>query len=646
MSPIEGNIEDNESAHIIQYYPHHFRDTTQNKNDTKYSRNLFQYSKEDELDEKTLKILKLDLSTEQGRKLTAEYFGIQDEIEAIEKLRKDGKISDITKIQDEFYKARWEKARTEKEDALIFVAEEGQHRLLLWAALHSGSQYSPKQPYLKHGSIDTEFLRKNNLHMLQGFNAESDLICKENDLNVYEILEKQLEEDDGTIQDKAKYNPLRSMHIVSIRYMRAKSGDNSIFEKIREDDIDIPDQDVQKRLNEIESSLEAKVVLRLIRTDSEYCKKDKYDTSHINVMDTVISQVQFISERMSSENQYYEPSFKKSIDTFDNPNKIRKEKEIIDDNISQADYLEKIPDPRYLTNENIQNYITSPSDAMAVVNITEGTFHDPEGKKYDSEKTKDRRHIFEHGAYVLEEKGHITPFFNNTFESMSKMMGYSKETETIHMSTQIANKIVAIPPFLLATMKNTDEPDEARVAVTRYFLKYHICPWATEYPKLAPQSKLYDFKGNTSKDIFTRGFESVTTALFLEKLLNAILSFDGTVQRFIDMCTTLNQDEISLTSGVFKERMGKYLVCEISYGDMSEFVGTHKKIPFTMDSLFVKILISEISWNQLSLDSRLCKIFIFKILWNPIIMDSRSRKILNIEILPIQFSHYLNDSIT
>lgn len=560
MSQIEGNIEDDEGAHIIQYYPHRFRDTTQNKNDTKYSRNLFQYSKEDELDEETLGILKLDLSKEEDRKTTAEYFGIQNEVEEIEKLRKDNKISsDVTKIQDEFYKARWNKARTNKENALIFVAEEGQHRLLLWAALHSGSQYSPKQPYLEHKSINTEFLRKNNLHSLPGFSAESDLICKEEDLNVYDTLEKQLLES----SDKAIYNPLRSLHIVSIRYMRAKNGENSIYEKIREDISSTKKSDDDEPL-EIESSLEAKLVLRLIRTDSEYCKKDKYDTSHINVMDTVISQVQFISERMSSENQYYQPSFKNGIDTFDNPDKIRKEKEIIDDHISQADYLQKIPDPKYLTNDHMQNYITSPSDAMSVVNITEETFHDPEGKKYKFEKTGDPRHIFEEGE--LEEKGHITPFFNNTFDSMSKIMGYSKDTETIDMSTQIANKIIAIPPFLLATMKNTDEPDEARMEVTKYFLKYHICPWQTEYPKLAPQSKLYDFKGNQSKDIFARGFESVTTALFLEKLLNAILSFDGTVQRFIDMCTTLNQDEISLTSGVFKQRMGEYFVSGISYG--------------------------------------------------------------------------------
>lgn len=537
MNPLnQEETKDVPSKHRIQYYPISFQDSQEEKEKPEYSRDLFRWSKEDELNDETQKILKTDLSTHEGRTVTATYFGISDdELVAIES------HDDITKIQDEFYKARWKKARSKNETALVFVAEEGQHRLLLWSALHCGSQYSPKQAYLKHGSIDTHFLRKNNLHSLPGFNAESDLICKDEELHVYENLEKQLKREDTLDTDKSNYYPLRSTITVSIRHMLNK-------------------EEILKNHEELKTMLLAKTVLRLIKVDSSYCKKDKYDTSRLNVMDTVIGEMQFISEKTLPGNQFYKPSFKRNgIKNFKNLDKLRKES--ISDDISEEDYHLKVPDPDFLKLEEVQNYIINPTNMMYLIKMI-NLFKDHNGVIYNFKSTNDPRHELEtklkEKNLTLQVDGYVSPLFNNTFDSMKELIFYGNDVEDISMSTQIANKIILIPTFLAATMKNEEKKD-ARQEATKYFLKYHICPNQTEYPKLAPQSKLYNFRNRESKFIYARGMESIATALFLEKLMNAILSFDGTIQRFIDMCTALNQDEISLGTNIFKARMCKLI---------------------------------------------------------------------------------------
>ena len=488
-------------------------------------RHLFRWNKSrtDEFDEETKSILLKDLGVKEDREHVAKYFGFLDDWKTKEDELKN---RDTTKIIDTFYKMRWNTTKNDTNDALMFTAEEGQHRLILWVALYCGSVYTEDQPYIQHKSLDEAFLRSNGLHDLERFRSQAMEITTTTDLNVYEIAESIVGKDRTLIGNE--YDPMHTPLWVNFRVLRPKHA-----------------------IDDMKDELNASLILELIRSNSLLSKMEKADTSKQTVMDTVMQIFAIILQETSQRTQRWGPNIKGDKFIFKKMpvNKLLN----INGDETQQEYLAKYPDPLFLRIKEIRDWVVNPSNSDSLKALQEAL--QSEAVLYEYETTKDPRHV--EVGNVMYKSNIVTPPYNNTHGSMETMYhkNINAKKHKVTLDTKMMNTILFFPVVMAATMKNTIS-DEARVAQVNYYFKYHMVPGLTNF-QLTKGHAMYDIIG--SNNFWEPGLAAMNVSIYLTKMYNAVMAFDPTGNRFLEMLSKLNEDEARMGQEKFLAMLGEYL---------------------------------------------------------------------------------------
>ena len=374
------------------------------------------------------------------------------------------------------------------------------------------------------GSMDEAFLRHEGLVQQDGFKNQALTITTATDLlEVEEIIEQELRR---PVSDK-KYNHLKTPIRASIRVLK-------------------PTEDIQV------ANKSAEMLVSLLRLESTASKNDKRQSSRLSCTDTLSHETQRIDRRIKESGRALvsEPKLEEAVFTILNPKKWDFSK--LDENSDdKASYLKVSPDPAFMQLKEMDEYIENPFDDASYVKLATQLDAVADFRSKSSE-SPDERWTEETEPHFHSNR--MPPPFMNTYDGM-KIDAPQKKIAEAKMNTQMVNHILFLPLAMAATHnENTD--DDARISTTRYMLKYHLYPSLTQLPQLQKPYTMF-YSKESSKTFFDDNMTDTTTAMFFSLMMNAVLTFDSSLNRFNRMCETLSKDEAQFGTKTFKKRLGE-----------------------------------------------------------------------------------------
>ena len=514
------------SEHLVELCPVTFLGSTASQEDGLIKVNAFHGTRSLANDDDYNDILSLDLRDKANRLKAAEHYGFDDDWLTIENDFQGQSGPNFFKIMTKFYAMRWQHARDTNQVVRINWAEEGQHRMFDWILIYTASRYTREQPHLVAGSIDENFLRNQGLADLEEFKSEAKTIETSTGLNVIDCIDKLLCQE----LSSDTYNPLLEPIKASFRTLRSN-------------------EEIDKNLSG-RGQKDGRALINLLRNESRASKEDKRLSSHMSVSDVLMYATNQINKDIIERWQNCEPVldreiFKVPISNAKNAALLNK----LNDDTTMDEYRKLSPDPNFLKTSEMIQFIENPREHANCQEIAMSLGATPLFRAKedggDERWTKDEEDDVE---YKLKQP---PPPFMNTLDGM--LIDISNN-DLVFMNTQMVNFVLFFPVAMAATHNDTDSV--SRIKETKYVLKHHLYPSKTQFNDILPVYELF-FGNEKCKSFLDDTMVDTTTAIFFAMMMNAVLTFDSSLERFERMLNVIKTDETSLGPTKFKRRLGK-----------------------------------------------------------------------------------------